>query len=219
MKRWALFLVIVFGIMLQSTSCVFANELTDDYFDIATNYYNENNYIKAREYIDLIIAIEPDNKEAKALLEKMITPCPTDNQQANQSEEQVQPSEQSEQEQAQEETQAVVTQPIPEKVTEKAPEKAIYNSDYYNTKGKEFYKKKDFDTAIEYFYKALTIDNKNFQAYNNLAMAFWVKNDPRSAIKYFKKANSINSFYTQPLVNLASVYKQLGDKKASCIIC
>lgn len=215
MKKWALFLIIAFGIMLQSTSCGFANELTDDYLDIATNYYNQNNYIKAREYIDLIIAIEPDNNAAKALLEKMISPCPTDNQQATQSEEELQPSEQAgqlseQQEQAQEETQAVVTKPIPEK----APERAIYNSDYYNTKGKEFYKKKDFDTAIDYFYKALTIDNKNFQAYNNLAMAFWVKNDPRSAIKYFKKSNSINSFYTQPLVNLASVYKQLGDKKS-----
>lgn len=218
MKKWALFLLIAFEIILHSASFVCANELTDDYLDIATNYYNENNYIKAREYIDLIISIEPENKEAKVLLQKMISPCPTKSEQINQAtapnqaeDQPCQPSEQVDEpteqtEQAQMKASEFIVKPIPDKV--------VYNSDYYNTKGKDFYKKKEFDTAIEYFYKALTVDNKNFQAYNNLAMTFWVKNDPRNAIKYFKKANSVNHFYTQPLVNLASVYKQLGDKKS-----
>lgn len=199
MKKGILFLVITSVIMLQSVSFTQANELTDDYFDIATNYFNSNNYLKAKEYLDLIIKIEPDNHDAMALMDKISPPCvatsPTS-----------------------------PTAPTAEKVNEAFQssgnkpqvdtEKVIFNSDYYNTKGKEFYQKKEYDNALEYFYKALTVDNKNFLAYNNLAMVFWMKNNPHEAIKYFKKANSVDKYYTQPLVNLASVYKQLGDTKS-----
>lgn len=173
--------------MLQSAGLVCANELTDDYLDIATNYFNANNYPKAKEYLNLIINLEPDNQGAKALLDKISPPCVTE------------------------------TQQKPVQNAENVPttelEKVVYDSDYYNKKGLGFYQKKEYDNAIEYFYKALTVDKHNTQAYNNLAMSYWLKNNPRDAIKFFKKANSINRSYTQPLVNLAAVYRQLGDKK------
>ena len=47
--------------------CVSANELTEDYMDIATNYCIYGKYKDAINYIEKIILIEPDNKEAKEL--------------------------------------------------------------------------------------------------------------------------------------------------------
>ena len=44
-----------------------ASELSVDYFDIAVNYFNENNYPKALEYLDSVLKIEPDNLNAYTL--------------------------------------------------------------------------------------------------------------------------------------------------------
>lgn len=191
MKNGILSLVIILSVaVLLSGNFVCANELTADYLDIATNYFNSHNFPKAKEYIDLIINIEPDNQDAKTLMDKISPPCANDSVKAN-----------------------PLTEQPPEITPQPEVEKVVYNTDYYNKKGKEYYQKNEYDSAIEYFYKAITVDHHNAQAYNNLAMTYWLKNNPSEAIKYFKKANSINKIYTQPLVNLAAVYKQLGDKK------
>ena len=39
----------------------FANEMTEDYFDIATNYCIEGNYTEAIKYLDNILSVEPNN--------------------------------------------------------------------------------------------------------------------------------------------------------------
>lgn len=44
-----------------------ANELTEDYFDIAENYCIEGNYNEALGYLDKILTIEPSNNKAKNL--------------------------------------------------------------------------------------------------------------------------------------------------------
>lgn len=188
-----LFLLFVLFAM-QWTNVVNASELTDDYFDIATNYFNSNNFAKSLEYLDLIINIEPGNLAAKTLRDK-IAPPPVDDSKVvlNAT-------------QATQSTGNVVIVQVPEVNLEKV----IYNSDYYNTKGQEFYQKKDYNMAAEYFCKAIVLNNRNAQAYNNLAMAYWMKKNPEFAIKYFKKANSVCRSYTQPLVNLSNLYKQLG---------
>lgn len=203
MKKGILFFgLIMLGLL--GGNIVIASELSDDYFDIASNYYNANNYSKSLEYLDLIIQIEPDNKQAKALKDK-ISPPPLDDKKAD----------------------AAVAEQIAKVLTVKNPENFVilsvpqadtekmdYNSDYYNTKGQEFYQKRDYNSAIEYFFKAINLNRRNEQAYNNLAMAYWMQNTPDCAIKYFKKANFINRNYTQPLVNLSNLYKQLGNKTA-----
>lgn len=183
MKKGIIFFVFVLSGLLW-ISPVQASELTDDYFYIATNYFNSNNLVKALEYLDLIITIEPDNIKAKTLRDKISPPAIDISKTSKQT--------------------ATSSQVDLDKV--------IYDSDYYNTKGQEFYQKKEFDTAIEYFYKAITLNKRNAQAYNNLAMAYWCKKNPEIAIKYFKKANCISKNYTQPLVNLANLYNQLGDE-------
>ena len=40
----------------------FANEMTEDYFDIATNYWIDGNYSEALNYLDKILLVEPENK-------------------------------------------------------------------------------------------------------------------------------------------------------------
>ena len=40
----------------------FANEMTEDYFDIATNYCIDGNYSEALNYLDKILLVEPENK-------------------------------------------------------------------------------------------------------------------------------------------------------------
>lgn len=196
-KGIILFVLVLFG--LQGTA--FASDLTDDYFDIATNYYNANNFAKALEYIDSIIAIEPDNQKAKELRDK------------------ISPKDKENQEDAKQILKVLTSgsQPLQSFTVLDVPqadvEKMSYNSDYYNTKGQDFYLKKDFDTAIEYFYKSIKLNRRNAQAYNNLAMAYWNKGYPVMAIKYFKHANFVNRGYTQPLDNLAMLYKQIGNDK------
>lgn len=46
---------------------VFANEMTEDYFDIATNYCIEGDYREAANYLDKILLIEPNNKNVQDL--------------------------------------------------------------------------------------------------------------------------------------------------------
>lgn len=214
MKRGiVIFIIGLFLLVFQQGNVTFATELTGDYFDIATNYYFSNNYVKALEYLNVILKLEPENVQAKALIEK-ITPS------------------------IQVETPIVGVVPLIEtKKTEdesttvppslvQNPENFVilpveqanfeslsYNSDYYNIKGQEFYQKKDFDSSIEYFYKSIKLNGKNAQAYNNLAMAYWKKNNKNLAVKYFKRANFLNRKYTQPLVNLSILYGQMGDEE------
>lgn len=202
MKKGILFSVIILSglLLINPIGTVWASELTDDYFDIATNYYNSNNYAKSLEYLDLIIVIEPNNQNAKALRDKISPPAldKTDDSKA---------------------TAAILNQAkTPEAVViVETPqinlEKVVYDSDYYNSKGQEFYNKRDFDSAIQYFHKSIVVNKKNAQAYNNLGMAYWCVGNTEAAIKYFKLAYCWNKKYTQPLVNLSNLYKQLGNSK------
>ncbi|MBQ8168495.1 hypothetical protein IJZ97_03670, partial [bacterium] len=59
MKRFLL-TGLFFALVCQN---VLASEITEDYFDIATNYCIEGNYRVAANYLDKILMIEPNNKE------------------------------------------------------------------------------------------------------------------------------------------------------------
>jgi len=202
MKKGILFFVFV-SLALQLVSFASAGELTDDYFDIATNYFNSNNFAKSLEYLDLIMQIEPENLAAKTLRDKISPPA-------------VDVSKQTVEAEQTEPALKVVKSPenlVVLNVPQADTEKMAYNSDYYNKKGQEFYSQKDYNTAIEYFYKSIKLNKHNAQAYNNLAMSYWLKNNTQVAIKYFRKAYSLNRNYTQPLVNLSNLYRQLGNSK------
>ena len=197
MKKWLLLLVLFLSGLL-CVNGVRASELTDDYFDIATNYFNLCNYPKSLEYLNLILKVEPNNIQAQTLSNKISPPPPSQSFEKPKDE-------------------VITTSPSEKPVIVETPqtslEKVTYDSDYYNTKGQEFYQKKDFDSAIEYFHKSIALNKKNAKAYNNLGMSYWLKNNTIAAIKYFKKANFVNKKYTQPLVNLSNLYKQSGDNE------
>ncbi len=64
MKRFLLLLcIIISGLMLP----VAANEIEDDYFDIAANYCVVGDYNSAMKYLDKILQINPSNKHAADL--------------------------------------------------------------------------------------------------------------------------------------------------------
>lgn len=69
-KRVLCLLLIMAGLLCVSVA--WANELTDDYFDIAVNYFNEKNYTKAMEYLDEVLQIEPGNLGAITLKNKIL---------------------------------------------------------------------------------------------------------------------------------------------------
>ncbi len=199
MKKGIMLLSLVF-VMSVCTSSIFASEITDDYFDIAESYFKSNNYAKSLEYLDLILKIEPENKSAKLLRDKISPPRIEIKEEINKTSEILLKAD---------EPKNFVILNVPQADIEKMD----YDTNYYNRKGQEFYQKKEYNQAVEYFYKSVKLNKRNAQAYNNLAMAYWAKNNPSLAVKYFKKAHRINRRYTQPLVNLANMYKQTGDSK------
>ena len=64
MKKVLLCIAVSFAI---STSAVWANEITDDYMDIAASYAVSGNYATAEEYLNKILSLEPGNKEVANL--------------------------------------------------------------------------------------------------------------------------------------------------------
>lgn len=191
MRKWALYTAFALIAIFLANS-VFASELTDDYFLIAVNYYNTKDYAKAMEYLDTILAVEPDDLKAKTLRNKIL-PLPEGSKKPENCND------------------------VLNNTSDATPaeiENVVCSSDYYNSKGQEFYIKKEFDNAIKYFYKAISADNKNAKAYNNLGMAYLLKRNTSAAVLFFKKASALDKTFTQPLVNLAMIYKQTGkDKK------
>lgn len=60
--------ILLLCLILPFLSCqVIANELTEDYLDIAANYCIEGNYNEALVYLNKILSIEPNNNTAKEL--------------------------------------------------------------------------------------------------------------------------------------------------------
>ncbi len=185
MKK-GLLISVLFLLCISLPNFAFASDLTDDYFDIAVEYFNQNDYAKAMEYLGYILQIEPDNLPALTLKNK-ICPPPKPEPEAD-----AVPISSTTQD-------AVLTVVKSTDVSAVQIDvgNVVYDADYYNTKGQEAYQKKDFDSAIEYFFKAINIDSKNAQAYNSLGLTYQAKNSTHFAIKYFKLANSIKKSYTE----------------------
>ena len=192
MKRLGILLILL--VSLIAPCC--ANELVDDYFDIAQNYLEVGDTTRALENIDYVLMINPRCTKALQLKTRLLPQESNDDlsraamtisKQKNLSD------------------LAILDIPKTDKL------KIENNSDYYNKQGKQFYINEEYDSAIQSFFRAVSVDNKNYIAYNNLGMAYWMKNNLYSAEKYFKKAASISKTYPQPYINLALLYKQRGD--------
>ncbi len=62
---------LIIFILFFSCGNAFAVEITQDYIDIAKNYFNEKNYEKASVYVDYALKIDKLNKDALILKEQI----------------------------------------------------------------------------------------------------------------------------------------------------
>ena len=188
--------IVLFLIALISISPVYSNELADDYFDIARNFAQNGDNTRALEYVNYVLMINPHNAKAMEFKNKLIPQETNDDL-----------------------VRTALTLAKQNNVSElsildipKSNKYKIENtSEYYNKQGKQYYLNEDYDNAIQSFFRAVTLDNKNYIAYNNLGLTYWMRNNLDNAEKYFKKATQICKTYPQPFINLALLYKQRGN--------
>ena len=67
MKKYFLTLILMAAIILNAQFAFAANEVVEDYLDIATSYADSGNYASAMDYLNKILSIEPSNKEVAGL--------------------------------------------------------------------------------------------------------------------------------------------------------
>lgn len=179
--------ILLFGAVLSavSLSCS-ANDMTDDYFDIAQNYYKEGNTKKAMEYINQILELEKDNSQA---LNFKITLTPP--------------------------TFSKSFPDIDKPLIFDVPYVSCGNSssDVFYQQGIKCYRAKDYVTAEANFKNAVQSHPDNFRAYNTLGLVYWAEGKLDEAKNAFIKSNSINKSFTVPLDNLAQIYKQTREKE------
>ena len=169
-----------------------SNDITDDYYDIAQNYYKEGNKTKALEYVNQILNIEKDNVQALGMKIKLTPP-----------------------------TMSKKLVDIDKPLIFEVPYVSTGNasSDAFYTKGLNHYRVKDYTTAEESLKASIQAKPDNFRAYNTLGLVYWAQNKVDEAKAAFTKSNAINQTYTIPLDNLAQIYKQIGDyERCSAIL-
>ena len=172
----------------MTMSC-YADDITDDYYDIAKNYYKEGNTQKALEYINQILDI--DNNNIPALSFKVQLTPPTFSKRFP-------------------DIDKPLVFDVPYVLT------GISLSDLEYKQGLDCYRAKDYLSAEEHLRAAVKACPENFRAYNTLGLVFWAENKLSDAKEAFLKSNNINQSFTIPLDNLAQVYKQIGSTE-SCL--
>lgn len=170
-------------VLFTSFPCI-GSEVTDDYYDIAQNYYKDGDKTKALEYINQILEIDKNNIPALGFKIKLtppttskVFPCESD-------------------------YIYIYTQYIPT---------GNKDSDTYYEAGLKYYKVKDYILAEENIKKSIESEPDNFMAYNVLGLIYWAQNKLDNAIDSFKKASEINNSYTEALDNISQIYKQKKD--------
>ncbi|GEM_PF-5263815 len=179
--------VILSCVLLSAvTLCGFADEFTDDYFDIARNYYNEGNTAKALEYVDQILKVDADNLDALGLKVKLTPPNAT----------RKIPN---------------INKPLIFDVPYVTMGNADSDASY--RKGLACYRMKDYSSAESNLKASVKSNPSNFRAYNTLGLVYWAEYKLDEAISAFQKSNDLNKTFTIPLDNLSQVYKQMGNNK------
>lgn len=184
MKRFFKNVLLSCAILSAVTLPCVANDMLEDYFDIAQNYYKEGNSQKALEYVNQILSIEKDNQNALGLKFKL-TP-PTFSKKLP-------------------EIDKPLVFDVPYVSTGDPESDALFQQ------GFKCYKAKDYTGAQEALKSAVKTNPNNFRAYNTLGLVYWAENKLDEAKEVFIKSNELNKSYTIPLDNLAQIYKQTGD--------
>ena len=176
---------IVFVLLLGFVLPAFADELTDDLFDIAKNYYSQGNKAKTLEYLEQILQIDANNPHAielKIRLEepKINKPLPD------------------------------VFKPLVFDVP--FTNTSIPEIDNAHNQGIIAYKNKDYLKAEQCFLQAINNGGQsNYRLFNTLGLIYWAQRKIDEAKSAFIKSNELNSVFSLPIDNLAQIYKQTGD--------
>ena len=165
---------------LFSTTSIFASELTEDYFDIASEYATYGKYSDAMVYVDKILQLEPNNSDAKELKNTLIrvtnsnaksylTSFDKNYQQAENYKNQGNKSKQ-------------------------ISQLASATSDYWSmfTLANIYKNNSDFKNAVTYYQKAITLKPAFAQSYLGLAQSYYGLGDFKNAVNYIDKYLSYN---------------------------
>lgn len=68
----------------------------------------------------------------------------------------------------------------------------------------------NFDEAIKYFQKALSLNPRYYLAYNGLGLSYSMKGKLQESIKHFQKCLELNPLFSEARNNLGSIYQELG---------
>lgn len=163
---------------------VYANEMTEDYFDMATNYCIQGNYREAINYLDKILLIEPNNKNILDLRNglRLIIQGKNDSFILSKS--------------------ASVKASVNAKRNGNKQEELsslTSSSDYWGYYFlAEYYKQnKDYNNAITYFVKSVNAKPTLVQCYIEIAICYYENGKYSEAITYlnqYLKANSQDDF-------------------------
>ena len=77
--------------------------------------------------------------------------------------------------------------------------------------GLEYFEKKDYEKAINFFQKAIELNGGDFWTYNNIATAYYHQEDYNNAIEFYLKTLNLNQKAPDVYMNLANAYKANGD--------
>ena len=165
---------------LFSTTSIFASELTEDYFDIASEYATYGKYSDAMGYVDKILQVEPNNSDAKELKNTLIrvtnsnaksylTSFDKNYQQAENYKNQGNKSKQ-------------------------ISQLASATSDYWSmfTLANIYKNNSDFKNAVTYYQKAISLKPAFAQSYLGLAQSYYGLGDFKNAVNYIDKYLSYN---------------------------
>lgn len=186
MKCFSKKIFVSIALLSMMTMPCYSNDMTEDYYDIAQNYYKEGNKQKALEYIEQILAIEKNNPQALGFKIKLTPP-----------------------------TFSKKMPELDKPLIFDVPYVATGNSasDSYFQQGFNNYKAKDYVGAENCLKASVKAKPDNFRAYNTLGLVYWAQNKLDDAKEAFIKSNNINNSYTIPLDNLAQIYKQTNENE------
>lgn len=155
---------------------VISSEVTDDYIDIAKNFLNNENKIKAQEYIDLIFLLEPNNEKAKTFQEL------TNPEEENINKDKI-----------------VEVKEIPLKIYSDNKFAKLNNN------GVEYYNQENIKEALASFKKALVGNKNSHITHYNMALCYKTLGNKFLAATNFKLAHFKNPNFSQSYVGLANV--------------
>src|SRR5574344_315966 len=171
-------------IILLSLFCfvicpAFADEVIDDCYDMAKNYFDSGDYTSALEYANHILTTNPDHYGASYIKIKLTPP-----------------------------QQSLGKTNLTKSVFVKKTNGKIgdTNSDNYNALGEKYLRDQDYTNAKKNFKLSLKYDWNNYYTYNNLGLLYWDLKDYKKAESAFKHAIYFKRDFSIAYDNLAQLY-------------